>query len=989
MFIINEKNELNYEILSTEFIDELKLEIVELKHRKTNAKIVLMICDDKNRVFNIAFKTPVENSKGTPHILEHSVLCGSRKYNVKDPFIELAKSSMNTFLNAMTFPDKTCYPIASANLKDFHNLMDVYLDAVFYPNAVKNDKILSQEGWHYEIDNVNDDLKVNGVVLNEMKGVYSNPDDILESGILKNLYGGTNYAYDYGGNPSEIIELSFDEFREFHRKYYSPSNAIIYLYGKLDYNYELSKLHDDYLVDFDYTVVDARFLEVENVKRDNELISYYNVDNEDTKDKAYVAYSFAIDKDKTSLNKIVIQILDYILFSSESAIIRNRLLELGLGESIYTMNEYSVKDAFYSIITQNIDESKKKQLLDTIISSINELLDKGIDVVKLKSAINIIHFNYAEGEYGRMPKGLVYTLTSLETYLYDKGIANLTKYKEAFDYIEGIDLGDKNNIFYKTLKSIFIDNEHRVINVLLPQYGLLKEKDEKLKKVLEGRKASFDKAKLNECIDKCKALKLYQAEKDSVEALSCIPTLRLSDLEEADSYIAYNVEKVEDTAAIITYDNDREVVYMDMRFDITDLSKTELYIFSIISMVLSKIDLKDMSYIELDNYIAMNSGGIEVKSDVYEKKLYFTISVKSLYNKCNDGLDIIYKLITRATFDDYNRINLLINESKASELLNILSAGHISAITRAESNLTFSSSILDKISHTGIARHKFIECLAEAYMKNNSLFNEAITLLFKKLIGRARIYSASLSDKYKREVFEALDRHENKIKTYIKDYTFDDKDKARLDSCLSEIEHIIPFDSFDKKTKKEAILIPSDVNFVAIANSFEKDRFSGKLNLLKTLFNYEYLWTNIRVLGGAYGCMSFFKRSGNYLFTSYRDPNLKKTNEVFNGIYDYLKDIKMSYDTLEKYIIGSIGQYDNPISIFDDYKKNVAAYFNEVDDSFIRSERKSLVNMKLDDFKDISSIFSDIKESDACALISEKMESEAKSIYDSVWKLAE
>lgn len=988
MFSLDDNNKLYYEIESCKDIEEVNLQVITLIHKVTKAKIILMISDDKNRVFNIAFKTPVKNSKGTPHILEHSVLCGSRKYDVKDPFIELAKSSVNTFLNAMTYPDKTCYPVASANLKDFHNLMDVYLDAVFYPNAVKNDKIFKQEGWHYEIEDKSLDLNVNGVVLNEMRGVYSNPDDILESDMLKNLYGGTNYEYEYGGYPFDIIDLDYDEFKNFHKRYYSPSNAIIYFYGALDYNYELRSLQENYLKDFDYIDVDASFTDVKDFKKDNEITSYYNVDTENLKNKAYITCNFAMDEEKNGLSKIVMQIIDYILFSSESAILRNKFLEAGYGESIYTVCEYSVKKAFYSIIVQNIDENKKESFIKLLYNSIRDLVENGIDVERLKAAINIFHFNYAEGEYGRMPKGLVYTLTSLETYLYGEDPTALIRYKDAFDFLLKLDLSDKGNIFYKTIQRVFLDNNHRCINLLLPKKGYAKEKNDLLNEILKKRKKTLSDIELTKIIDSSKELKMYQKEKDSEEALSCIPTLKISDLESDGKFIDYEKKKVADTDIIITEDNDREVVYMDVHFDISGFIKEEIYLMSLINIVLSKIDLKTMSYADFDNYIAENSGGIDIKLNIYEKMTHFSLAVKSFYDKCDEGLSILEKLIRESIFKDADRIGMLIEEEKANDFVSVLSSGHISAINRAESTVTYQAKIIDKVHNTGIARNLFLRYVSEAYRKNSTLFNDAMELLFKKAISKKLYYSVSVSEKYSDKAKVAFENFDKKIESLRREYEFTKEDEDKLKSKVENISKIIPFDDFDKKVKKEAIVVPTDVNFVSIANKFSKNGEIGRLSLLKTLFNYEYLWTNIRVLGGAYGCMSFFKRSGNYDFVSYRDPNLKKTNDTFYGIYDYLKNIDMSYDMIEKYIIGSVGVYDNPVSIVDNYKKNVAAYFNGTTNDEIKKERANLLSMKPSDLKELSEVFADIKESEAVAIICEKDMSEAEKMYDKAWKLS-
>ena len=455
MFSLNDVNKNKYTIIGSKVIEEQNLEVVEIEHKITKAKIVLLICDDENRVFNIAFKTPVNSSKGTPHILEHSVLCGSRKYNVKDPFIELAKGSMNTFLNAMTFPDKTCYPVASANLKDFHNLVDVYLDAVFYPNVIRDDRLFKQEGWHYEMDNANSNLTVNGVVYNEMKGVYSDPDSILESATLENLFNGTNYAYDYGGNPKEIINLTYDECVWFHKKYYSPSNAIIYFYGKLDYNAELEYLENEYLKDFNYIEVDATFLDTKEIVENKEQVSFYNVDFEDNKDKAYISYSFALDEEKTSLKNIVMQIIDYVLFSSESAILKEKFLNAGFGEAVFSHYDIGLKSGMYSVIAQNISEDKKDEFVKLFMSSIEDMLRNGLDIDKIKAGINSLYFTYAEGEFGRMPRGLYLTLESLESYLYGDGAYTYIEYRDAFEFLNKVDFNDKNNFCYNFKGSVF------------------------------------------------------------------------------------------------------------------------------------------------------------------------------------------------------------------------------------------------------------------------------------------------------------------------------------------------------------------------------------------------------------------------------------------------------------------------------------------------------------------------------------------------------
>lgn len=989
MFKLNENNENKYKVLNALVIKEQNLEMVELCHIKTNAKIILFVCDDDNRVFNIAFKTPVNNSKGTPHILEHSVLCGSKKYNVKDPFIELAKGSMNTFLNAMTFPDKTCYPVASANLKDFHNLVDVYLDAVFYPNAVKNDKIFKQEGWHYEISGRDDDLKVNGVVYNEMRGVYSDPDSILESSILKNLFNGTNYAYEYGGKPDEIYNLSFDEFKKFHETYYSPSNAIVYFYGNLDFNYELEYLDREYLQHFEKRNVDIEFKKVSSFDKYNEQIDYYSIDSEDKKDKAYIAYSFALDGIKSGLKNIVMQIINHVLFSSESAILKEKFLNEGLGEVVYARYDIGIKSGLYSVISQNITEDKKEKFIKLFDDSIQNIIENGLDVDKFKAAINSYYFDYAEGEYSRIPRGIYLSLLSLDSYLYDEDVAMYIEYQKAFDTIKAIDLNDKNNLFIETLKEVFADNNHRCVNVLRPKLNYSVEKDKILSDELENRKKTMTDTEIDQLVKDMNELKEYQMAKDSKEALKCIPSIKISDIDRDKKTIEYTVESNENVDTIITYKNDKDIVYISLKFDITDLSKEELYLFTIINNVLSKVDLVSESFHDFNNFIDMHTGGLTISMDVTENKVLFSYGIKVVQDKIKYAFDIFYKLFAEAQFIDTKRINILLNMAKQNSLLSILSGGHRTAMNRAKSTFDFLSGMTDKIAPDGIGFYKFTTAICNNYLSNADVINDSLDLLYKKLHRKKMYLFLCTNEKYHDEIVSNFKHFiDNIIKNKMK-HIYTERDENRLVSHIKAIDEFVHFDDCNKKYRNEAILTPNDINFCAIAGQFPKEMYSGRLSVLRTLFNYEYLWTNIRVLGGAYGCMATFSDTGNYALCSYRDPNVSNTNKVYFGVPKFLKEFNKSDEEIKKYIIGSMGTYDNPLSVVDNYKRNIIAYFDDITDEEYNKRRHDVLDVNLNEIRDLSEIFKDIDNGYKCALISNSKLEEAKKDYDIVWQLIE
>lgn len=984
MFVLNELNKSKYNVIETHEIKEQNLEVVELCHLKTKAKLVLLICEDENRVFNIAFKTPVFNSKGTPHILEHSVLCGSRKYDVKDPFIELAKGSLNTFLNAMTFPDKTCYPVASANLKDFHNLMDVYLDAVFYPNVINNDKLFKQEGWHYEINDIKDDLQVNGVVYNEMKGVYSDPDSILESAVLKNLYADTNYAYDYGGNPVDIIDLNYDEFVEFHKKYYSATNSIIYLYGKLDYNDELDRLDRDYLSLLDEVNVDAKFLDVNSFKKDKEQVDYYNVDTDDNDEKSYISYSFSLDYPKTSFNNIIMQIINYVLFSSDSAILKEKLLNEGYGESVFAKYTTEVKNGLYSVVLQNVNEKKKDNFIKLFNSFIQEMIDKGLDIDKFKAGINSLYFEYAEGEYGRVPRGLIFSLVSLDTYLYGGKPYTFIEYKDVFDQIKKIDLNNKNNAFISMLKEVFIDNKHKCINVLSPKKNYSIEKEKQLADRLSDRKNKFSEDDIKNIIEDTRELKKFQLEKDTEEALKCIPMLSIGDIDKYKKMIDYEVESNEGIDTVLSYDNDKDIVYIEISFDISDLKSEELYLFSIINNIISKIDLETMSFNEFNNYVDINTGGLIIKIDIYENKTMFTLKIKVVDDRIDYAFDILFKLLAETKFVDSKRIEILLNECKSNSLLEVMSSGHVASSCRARSDIEYSCGVSDKVSTGGIGFYKFINSLCKVYGKDSSVINETLDALYKELIHKRMYLLTCTNKKYHDRIVEGF----NNFKKKIDGLKAKNKvDSEKLSNNISKIKESIAFDTFDKKSRTEAIVTPNDVNFCALAGTFDAKYYDGKLSVLKVLFNYEYLWTNIRVLGGAYGCMSQFSKTGVYTFASYRDPNVSNTNKVFREVRDFLNTVNKKDSEVEKYIIGAIGNLDNPKSVVDKHNRNVAAYFNSLDDKYFNKIRTDILSMKAKDLNVLAKVFEDIDNGSKCALICANKIEEAQKEYDDIWQL--
>ena len=410
-----------YEILEKRQIKDLNSEGYLLKHKRTGAHITLLLNDDENKVFYIGFRTPPKDSTGVAHILEHSVLCGSRNFPVKDPFIELAKGSLNTFLNAMTYPDKTVYPVASCNDTDFKNLVHVYLDAVFYPNIYKEEKIFRQEGWHYELENKEDDLKINGVVYNEMKGAFSSPDDVVEREIMNSLYPDITYGLESGGDPEDIPDLTYEEFLSFHQRYYHPSNSYIYLYGNLDAEEYLTFLEENYLKDFDSLTIDSEIRQQEPFAEKREIVKEYSImEDEPVRENTYLTYNVSMGSSLDRKLYAAMDILDYVLCSAPGTPVKQALIDAGIGKDVYSTMENGIAQPYFSIVAKNADEDQKEAFVSVIEDTLKKLVEEGIDRKALQAAVNYFTFKYREGDFGSYPKGLMLGLQAMDSWLYDK-----------------------------------------------------------------------------------------------------------------------------------------------------------------------------------------------------------------------------------------------------------------------------------------------------------------------------------------------------------------------------------------------------------------------------------------------------------------------------------------------------------------------------------------------------------------------------------------
>ena len=637
-----------YEVVLTEDLPDLKSKGYLLKHKKSGARVLLMENDDENKVFTIGFRTPPSDSTGVPHIMEHSVLCGSRDFPVKDPFVELVKGSLNTFLNAMTYPDKTVYPVASCNDKDFQNLMHVYMDAVFYPNIYQHDEIFRQEGWSYKLDEPDGKLEYNGVVYNEMKGAFSSPEGVLDRVILNSLFPDTSYAYESGGDPEEIPNLTYEQFLDFHRKYYHPSNSYIYLYGDMDMEEKLKWLDENYLCEFDAAEVDSEICFQKPFDKMIEVEKTYSISSEETEEEnTYLSYNKVI---ATSLDEKLyqaFQILDYALLSAPGAPLKKALMDAGIGKDIMGSYDNGIYQPIFSIIAKNAEPQQKEQFVQVIEDTLRKIVEDGIDRKALEAGINYHEFRFREADFGNYPKGLMYGLDLFDSWLYDE--------KKPFIHMQAIptfaflkeQIGTR--YFEDLIQKWILDNPHGSMVIVKPERGRTARMDRELDEKLQTYKAGLSPDEVEKLARDTAELIVYQESEDAREDMEKIPVLGREDISREIAPIC-NEERVCGGIPMVYHNVETNGIgYVTLLFDLSGVPEEKLPYVGMLQAVLGIIDTTHYEYGELFNEINVHTGGIGTSLELYpdvtkvkekEFRATFEMKGKALYPK----MDVLFKI---------------------------------------------------------------------------------------------------------------------------------------------------------------------------------------------------------------------------------------------------------------------------------------------------------------------------------------------------------
>ena len=959
-----------YELQKEEDLKGIKAKGYLLRHRKSGARVVYIENDDNNKVFSIGFRTPPSDSTGVPHIMEHSVLCGSKNFPAKDPFVELVKGSLNTFLNAMTYPDKTVYPVASCNDKDFQNLMHVYMDAVFYPNIYEHEEIFRQEGWSYQLDSAEDKLKYNGVVYNEMKGAFSSPEGVLDRVILNTLFPDTSYANESGGDPEVIPELTYEQFLDFHRKYYHPSNSYIYLYGDMDAEEKLNWLDQEYLGKYDREPVDSTICFQEPFAEIQEKFIPYSIASEESEeDNTYLSYNKVVG---TSLDKelyLAFQILDYALLSAPGAPLKKALTDAGIGKDIMGSYDNGIYQPIFSVIAKNANAEQKEEFIKVIEDVLKASVKNGIDTKAIEAGINYHEFRYREADFGNYPKGLMYGLQMMDSWLYDD--------EKPFIHIEALDTFEflKKQIgtgYYESLiQNYLLDNPHGAIVIVTPEKGRTARMETELEEKLQEYKASLTAEEIETFVQKTHALEDYQSEPESEENLEKIPVLKREDISREIEPIINEELTLAGVPVIFHEIETNGIGYVDVLFDMSSVEEEDLPYVGILQSVLGIIDTKHYDYGTLFNEINVNTGGIGTSLELYndvtnirEKafKATFEIKGKALYGKLPVAFDMMREILMESKLDDGKRIREILAMLKSRLLMKFQSSGHVTVVLRAQSYASPAAKLKDMTN--GIAFYETVSYLEEHFEEEKEKLSEKLIDLSKKLF---RGDNMMLSYTAAKEGLEDLEIMVEKLKNSLHTQVSEES------RCVIHCEK-----------KNEGFKTASKVQYVAKAGNFidQGVAYTGALQILKVIMSYDYLWQNIRVKGGAYGCMSNFNRIGEGYFVSYRDPNLKRTLDVYEGVVDYLKNFTVSERDMTKYIIGTMSGIDQPMTPASKGDRSMNLYMNKVSAEMIREERNQILDAGQDDIRALYKVAEAVLRADQmCVIGGEDKIEEEKELF--------
>ena len=954
---------MTFELIEKKYLKNINTNAYLYEHVKTRARLVFFENDDINKSFSISFKTIPYNDNGIFHILEHSVLCGSAKYPVKEPFVELLKGSFNTFLNAMTFPDKTMYPVSSKNEKDLEILMDIYLDAVFNPNLKNNPNILAQEGWHYHLEDKEDELIYKGVVYNEMKGAYSSVDEVLDQYVTEHLFSDTSYKYSYGGKPEAIPAISQEEFLETYNYNYHPSNSYIFLYGDLNVEQYLNHI-DSYLNNYEYKdYSDYSLSRQENFTADIVKRTYFN---EDVKDKAYVAYNYILG-DSNEFSKIEnIDIIDDILLGSSNTEFRKYFIDNNICEDVYSYVQKDRKETVYSIIFKYVSDDKLESLDAEYKSLLKGIINKGFDYEQVQASINKKNFSIKE-EINKTssPKGVSYAIRLLRTWLYSED--NIL---DAFDLDNVISHLQENcaNKQYETLaRQFLIENNKQAILHLIPTL----EKENKEKDLVEY-KATLSETELESIVKNTKSLQEWQHSTDKKEDLEKIKSVDAKEVELKNPFEETFFEEYKGIN-FSHYDTvTNGISYSKLLFDISDFEVEQLQYASVLSYLIFNFNTKNKTEAEVIKEIGANLGGISSYVDVFRKhkseecEVKFIISAKNLVEKAGELAKILDETTLYVDFEDKEALYNVLLEIKLMLESRFKNSGHAFVARRISGFYNPQSKLASY--HGEYDFYLFISELVNNYEQNSDKIKEQLYTVTSLIFNQARLLVNFVGNK------EEYTNFKETISSYLAKYPSElDKQKG-LEIKLEEQGY------------SEGFYFDSLVQYVG--TGYNINDYTGTHLVLRHILSLDYLWNNVRVKNGAYGSGVIFNAFGDFNLWSYRDPNLTETLEIYYNINNYVANIDADEKDLNKYIIGTLNSLDVLMSPSAQAAYSLNKYITDSPFEVYDKLVNEIKNITVEDLRKLATEFENIKsKAYTCVLGSKDKVLENKQLFNKTIEL--
>lgn len=924
-----------FELMKEQQIPELKTRAELFRHLRTGAELLSLMNDDENKVFGVAFRTPPSDFTGLPHILEHSVLCGSRKYPVKEPFVELLKGSLQTFLNAMTYPDKTCYPVASQNVKDFYNLIDVYLDAVFYPRLTPF--VFQQEGWHFEVEERDKRLIYRGVVFSEMKGAYSSPEALLAEYSRRSLFPDITYGFDAGGDPRQIPGLTFDEFKAFHSRYYHPSNARLFFYGDDEPEKRLHILNG-YLKDFEKMDIDSRVPLQAPFGGPIHLTRSFAAGEGEQGSKGMLTVNWVLEETVKRESNLAFHMLEYILLGMPGSPLRKALIDSNYGEDLAGQGlGAELRQMYFSTGMKGIDVRNAEKIDDLIMETLSRLVKEGIDPRTVEAAVNTLEFALRENNTGSYPRGLALMLRALTTWLYEDDPLAMVAFEAPLEAMKSRIASDQS-FFQRMIDRFLLQNPHRSVVLLKPdpEVGMAEEKAELER--LENTRSAMSPVDLEEIVLTSRRLKEMQEAPDPPESLAKIPSLKLTDLSKVNKAIPLTFVEGKGTQILYHGLFTSGIVYLDLGFDLHTLPQKFLPYMPLFGRALLEMGTEFEDFVTLTQRISRKTGGIapslhtSVLKGSEEDTAWLFLRGKAMLSQSGELLNILRDVLLKVRLDNRERFRQMVLEAKARQEERLVPSGHQIINLRLRAHYSQADWAAEQMK--GLSQLLFLRGLAKAV---DDSWAQVLTDL---------------------EEMRATLVNRNAMLTNV---TLDEAGWSRFLPQLNEFLDALPGSPVlmrpwypERSEPFEGLTMPARVNYVGKGLSLYAMgyRFHGSCHVITRYVRNAWLWDRVRVQGGAYGAFCLFDRlSGILTFVSYRDPNLMRTLEVFDQAARFLETVSLKEDELTKAIIGTIGDIDQyQLPDAKGYTSMVRYLSGETDVERQRI-REEVLNTRLEDFR--------------------------------------